>query len=172
MRVNNSSDILIKGNEFRQNVDGVDCQAGCVGNTIKENGYRDNSARGIMLRGFSIDNVVKENTLTGNRVGILLFGATDSTVKENIVSASLFAGIRITVGGPQNVVTTGNLIKENTVSSNPAGIEFLLTPTGSATGNAVVENAIATNTCGLKGPLAGNIVSENLFGANVVDICP
>ena len=65
VRVSNSSDVVIKGNEFQQNVDGVDCQAGCVGNTIKENEFRDNSARGIMLRGFSVDNVVKENRFTG-----------------------------------------------------------------------------------------------------------
>jgi len=165
VRVNNSSDIVVKGNEFQQNVDGVDCQAGCVGSTIEENAFRDNRSRGIMLRGSSVDNAVTENTFTGNRVGILLFGAIDSTVKENIVSASLVAGIRI------NVFATGNLIRENSVSSNPAGIEFLVTPTGSATGNTVVENSIATNSCGLKGPLAGNTVSENLFETNVVDIC-
>ena len=76
------------------------------------------------------------------------------------------AGIRI------NVLASGNLVKENTVSSNPAGIEFLRTPTGSATGNTVVENTIATNTCGLKGPLVDNTVSENLFDRNVTDICP
>ena len=164
--VSDSSDIVIKGNEFRQNVDGIDCQAGCVGNTIKENEFGDNTARGIMLRGSSVDNVVKENTFTGNRVGILLFGATDSTVKENIVSGNIIAGIRV------NVLATGNLLKENTVSSNPAGIEFLRTATGSATGNTVVENTLATNACGLKGPLAGNTVRKNLFETNIADICP
>lgn len=157
---------MIKRSEFRGNAEGVDCSAGCVGTTIKENKFRDNSARGIMLRSFTLDNVVKENTFTGNRVAILLFGATDTTVKENTVSASLLAGIRI------NVLASGNLVKENTVSSNPAGIEFLRTPTGSATGNTVVENTIATNTCGLKGPLVDNTVSENLFDRNVTDICP
>ena len=159
--INDSSDIVIKRNAFRENGDGVDCQAGCVGNTIKENDFRDNSARGIMLRGLSRDNVVKENTFTGNRVGILVFGATDTTVEENTVSASFLTGIRI------GAIATGNLVKENTVRSNPAGIEFI-TPT---TGNAVVENTIVTNTCGLKGSSVGNTVSGNEFQGNVTDIC-
>lgn len=167
VRVNNSTEIMVKGNEFRDSAaDGVDCQAGCVGNTIKENEFWDNRARGIMLRSSSRDNVVKENTFTGNRVGILVFGGVDSIVKENIVSASLLAGIRV------NVIATGNLIMENTVVSNPAGIEFLVTPTGSATGNTVAENRITMNTCGLKGPTVGNTLRENGFEGNGADTCP
>lgn len=54
------------------------------------------------------DNLVEENTFTGNNVGILLFGATNSAVTENIISASIVAGIRV------NVIATGNLIEENT----------------------------------------------------------
>lgn len=166
VRVMNSTDIVVKGNEFRENTDGVDLHAGSRGNTIKDNEFWDNRTRGIMLRPTSSDNVVKENTFTGNRVGILLFGAVDSTVKENVVSASSLAGIRV------NVIATGNLILENTVMSNPAGIEFIVTPTGSATGNTLVENTIAMNTCGLKGPTDGNTFRENVFEGNGADSCP
>lgn len=118
-----------------------------------------------MLRSFSTHNLVQENTFTGNRVGILVFGGVENAVKENIVSASGLAGIRLIIG-------TGNLIMENTVTSNPAGIDFTVTPTGSATGNTFVENAIAMNTCGLKGPFAGNTFRENLFEGNSADTCP
>jgi parallel beta-helix repeat protein len=166
VRVNSSTDIVVKGNEFRENSDGVDCQAGCVDNTIKENEFLDNRVRGIMLRSNSIDNVIKENTFTGNRVGILVFGARDSIVKENFVSASLLAGIRV------NVIATANLIAENTVTTNPAGIEFLVTPTGSAIGNTVAENWVTMNTCGLKGPTDGNTLTENVFQWNGADSCP
>ncbi len=166
VRVNSSTDIVVKGNEFRENSDGVDCQAGCVDNTIKENEFWDNRARGIMLRINSIDNVIKENTFIGNRVGILVLGGIDSIVKENFVSASLLAGIRV------SVIATGNLIAENTVMANPAGIEFLVTPTGSAIGNTVAENWITMNTCGLKGPTDGNTLRENVFEGNAADSCP
>jgi hypothetical protein len=57
------------------------------------------------------------------------------------------------------------------VSSNPAGIEFLVTPTGSATGNKLRENQITLNTCGLKGPVAGNKLADNVFNGNVTDSC-
>jgi para-nitrobenzyl esterase len=166
VRVNSSTDIVVKRNELRENSDGVDCQAGCVGNTIEKNEFRDNRTRGIMLRSNSRDNVVKENTFTGNRVGVLVFGGVDNTVKDNSVAASVLAGIRL------NVIATGNLIVENTITSNPAGIDFLVTPTGSATGNTFVKNTIAVNICGVTGPVAGNTFEKNIFKANGADNCP
>lgn len=166
VRVTNSTDVLIKANVFRENTDGVDCQTGCAGNTIKENEFWDNRARGVMVRGGTFDNVIKENSFTGNRVGVLLFASVDGIVKENTFSASGVAGVRI------NVFATGNLVVENTVESNPAGIEFLLTPTGSAAGNTIAENRIAMNTCGLKGPTSGNVIRENRFEGNGADACP
>jgi parallel beta-helix repeat protein len=166
VRITQSTDIVVKGNEFRENGDGIDMQPGSRGNTVKDNAFWDNRARGIMLRPFSSDNTVKENTFTGNRVGILLFGSTDSIVKENAVTGSSLAGIRV------NVLATGNLVLENTVASNPAGIEFVVTPTGTAIGNTFVENTIAMNTCGLKGTYVGNTFRENLFEGNGADSCP
>ena len=38
-----------------------------------------------MLRGNSIDNDIKNNTFIRNRVGILLFGGVDTTVKQNVI---------------------------------------------------------------------------------------
>ena len=165
VRVFESTGVVIRGVGFNENNDGVDCQAGCMESTIKGNEFRNNGARGIMLRSNSMDNVVKENIFTGNNVGILLFGSIDSTIKENLVSSSTLAGIRL------GVLATGNLIKENTVGSNPAGIDIAVTPTGSATGNSVIENTILMNVCGFRGPLAGNTVEENVFGGNETDIC-
>jgi parallel beta-helix repeat protein len=158
---NTSTNIVVKGNEFRENVDGVDLQAGSHGNTIKENIFLDNTSRGIMVRSDSTDHVIKENTFTGDNVSVLLFGSKDSTVKENILSASRLAGIRI------NFLATGNLIIENTVISNPVGILF----NPGTTGNAVIENSIELNTCGLRGPSAGNTFKENLFSGNGADAC-
>lgn len=160
----NSTAVVIRDNQLVDNIDGVDFQAGSVGNTIKENHFQDNRVRGIMLRGGTSANIISENTFAGNRTGILVNGAIATAVKENLVSSSGLAGIRI------GVTATGNLIMENTVVSNPAGIEFLVM-TGSATGNTLRENTIASNTCGLKGPVAGNTLIENLFLGNVVDSC-
>ena len=166
VRVVNSSDITVRRNHLLDNLDGVDLQAGSVGNTIHNNQFSDNRLRGIMLRSASASNTVDENTFTGNRVGILLFGALDSRVRENHVIGSVLAGIRV------NVIATGNRIEENVVAGNPAGIEFVVTPTGSAIGNRVEENTLKLNACGLKGPTDGNTISENTFKENGVDICP
>lgn len=164
--VANSTAIVVLDNLLAHNGDGIDLQAGSVGNTIKGNDFQDNLARGIMNRGATGANVIKENTFTGNRVGILLFGSVGTTVKENTVSSSVLAGIRV------NVIATDNLIAENTVASNPAGIDFIATPTGSATGNTLRENMIVLNTCGIKGPVAGNTLTENVFQGNAADSCP
>jgi large repetitive protein len=166
VRLNGSTDIRIHGNEFSENGDGIDVQAGSRGNTIKENHFRNSRTRGVMLRGGTGDNVIKENTFTGNRVGILLFAPVETVVKENVLSASSLAAIRV------NVFATRNLIVENTVTSNPAGIDFIVTTTGTAVGNTFVENTIALNTCGLNGPTVGNTFRENLFEGNGSDACP
>ena len=165
VRVNTSTDVVIKHNEFVANPEGIDLQAGSVGNTVKDNAFRDSATRGIMLRSNSSENDIKNNTFTGNRVGILVFGGVNNTLKHNSVSGSTLAGIRL------NVIATGNVLKGNTVTSNFAGIEFLVTVTGSATGNDLNENTIVTNDCGLKGPTAGNDLKNNFFEGNGADTC-
>ena len=162
----NSTAVVVKDSQLVHNGDGVDLQAGSIGNTIKGNHFQDNTMRGIMSRSDSSANVIKDNTFAGNRVGILLFGAASSTVKGNTLSFSGLAGIRI------NVLAANNLIQENTAVSNPAGIEFTVTPTGSSIGKLLRENTLALNTCGLKGPVAGNTLKENLFEGNAADSCP
>ncbi|HYU77403.1 MAG TPA: NosD domain-containing protein [Vicinamibacterales bacterium] len=166
VRVMNSSDVVIKDNELSGNGEGIDLQAGSIGNTIKENTFLDSTIRAVMLRGGVTDNVIKENSFGRNRVGILIFAGVDNTIKENIISDSTLAGIRV------NVFATGNLIAENTITYNPAGVEFLVTATGSAIGNSLVENRIGMNACGIKGPFDGNSFNENVFQSNGVDICP
>jgi nitrous oxidase accessory protein NosD len=166
VRINGSSEIVLKGNTFRANTaEGVDCQAGCAGNTIARNAFGNNGTRGIMLRGDSVANVVWQNTFSEERVGILLFGARDSIVRDNTVFVSSLAGIRV------NVIAAGNLILGNRVIANSTGMEFLVTPTGSAAGNTFFENNLSLNGCGLKGPTSGNALVGNRYEGNGADSC-
>lgn len=165
IRINASRDVVVKDMELRDNNDGIDCQAGCSGNTVKANAFVNNGARGIMIRGNTVGNIVKANTFTGNRVGILLFGSVNAIVKDNIVSTSVLAGIRV------NPIATGNLVLANTITSNPSGIDFIVAAGLAASGNAFLDNTIALNGCGLNGPYAGNIFSGNVFQANSADTC-
>ena len=161
----NSTDVVIKDNTLRDNTDGVDVQAGSSGITIKANKFVANRTRGIMLRG-AVSNVeVKDNGFIRNRVGILLFGPTSTTVKANTIWASTLAAIRV------NFPATGNVVLDNTLTSNPAAIDFLPGPAGGAVGNSFIGNAIASNTCGIKGPYTENAFSENQFSGNTSDIC-
>jgi large repetitive protein len=165
MRVTSSTDLEIKHNEFVGNPEGIDFQAGSIGNTVKENVFRDSTTRGIMLRGNTSDNDIKNNAFINDRVGILVFGGIDNTLKQNEISGSILAGIRL------NVIATGNVVKDNTVSSSLSGIEFLVTPTGSAQGNELKGNTLLANTCGVKGPTSGNTLKDNLYDGNAADSC-
>ncbi len=165
VRLNTSTDVVIKDSEFVDNAECIDMQAGSIGNTVKNSAFRGSTIRAIMLRGNVIDNDIKDNTFTGNRIGILVFAGVDNTLKGNAVSGSSLAGIRI------NVFATGNVLKDNAVASNAAGIEFLITPTGSATGNELKGNELTSNGCGLKGPTAGNQFKDNVFLENVANTC-
>jgi para-nitrobenzyl esterase len=162
---NASSGITIARNAFVDNVDGIDLQAGSSGIRIQGNDFRDNRSRGIMIRSASTRHMITSNTFERDRVGILIFGGIDNTVRNNSVTASLLAGIRI------NSIATGNLVTRNIVMSNPAGIEFLVSGSQSAVGNTVWGNTIFANACGLKGPVSGNTVRKNEFKENTIDTC-
>lgn len=166
IRVATSTELVIKQIEFVANAEGIDFQAGSIHNTVKDNAFRLSSTRAIMLRGNSKENDIKANTFADNRVGILVFGGVDNSIKDNFIAGSTLAGIRV------NVIATGNVVKDNMIMSNAAGVEFLATPTGSAIGNELKDNTIGANACGLKGATAGNDIHDNSFQSNTTDTCP
>jgi nitrous oxidase accessory protein NosD len=164
--VNNSSGVVIKHMTLSSNGEGVDLQTAARGTTIKENALYDNRARGVMMRANSVDNVVKENSFAGNNTGVALNGTLGATVKENLILSSRADGIRV------NVPASGNLVAENTIDGSPIGIDFRLTGEAWPVNNTFRENRISNNTCGIKGPTAGNKLSENIFKLNGADSCP
>jgi parallel beta-helix repeat protein len=165
VRLNTASGVTIRRMHFSGNPEGIDMQAGTIGNTIKDNTFRDSAIRAIMLRGNVRGNDVKDNVFINNRVGILVFAGVDNRLRDNRIYGSTLAGIRV------NVFASGNRFDDNVVSSSLAGIEFLVTPTGSGVGNEFRDNAIQLNGCGIKGPTAGNSFRDNSFAGNVVDVC-
>jgi parallel beta-helix repeat protein len=165
LQLNTATGVVIRHTEFAGSGEHVDMQAGSIGNTIKENVFRDATIRAIMLRGNVTDNEIKSNTFTGNRLGILVFAGADNQIKDNVISGSSLAGMRV------NVFATGNVIKGNTIAASAAGVEFLVTPTGSAIGNELKANSFTGNGCAVKGPVSGNALKDNLFESNAADSC-
>jgi nitrous oxidase accessory protein NosD len=166
IRVASSTELVIRQIEFIANAEGIDFQAGSIHNTVKDSAFRLSGTRALMLRTNSKENDIKANTFADNRIGILVFGGVDNSIKNNLIAGGLLAGIRV------NVIATGNVVKDNIITSNAAGVEFLATPAGSAVGNELKGNTIAANACGLKGPTAGNEVHDNSFESNTTDACP
>lgn len=166
VRINTVTGVVIRDIEFMANAEGIDAQAGSIGNTIKDSVFRDHPIRAIMLRGDARENEIKANTFTGNRLGIQVFGGENSQIKDNDFSGSSVAAIRF------GVLATGNVIKDNRIEANAAGLEFVVTPTGSSsTGNEMKDNTLTGNGCAVKGPTAGNTLKDNYFVGNLADAC-
>lgn len=165
VRLNSATGVVIHDMELVANNDGIDAQAGAIGNAIKDNVFRENTVRAVMLRSNSVDNDVKGNTFTANRIGVLVFGGVDSRIKDNTFAGSTLTAIRV------NAPSTGNAIKDNRFDGNAAGVEFTVLPAGSATGNELKDNTLAGNACAVKGPTEGNTLKDNRFENNVADSC-
>jgi parallel beta-helix repeat protein len=164
--ISNSTGIAVKENRFTRNREAVFLIASS-GNVVKANVAWQNQLRGIMIRPnasgvLSTQNFVIENTLTDNPSGILLFAQPGNILKENMIAESSVAGIDLTGGG-----ASGNLIKENILTANAAGIRF-----GPGwTENRIIENSLQMNVCGIQGAANGNTFNENVFTANGSDSC-
>lgn len=164
--VANSTGILVKGNRFTDNREGIFLN-GSSNSLVIENEAWQNQLRGIMLRPtlsgvISTGNLVKENVLWENPSGVLVFGQPGNTFRENRISQSSFAAFDLTGGG-----ASANVFKENVLESSAVGFSF-----GAGwTGNTLVENRLIANTCAIQGTTAGNSLSENQLTGNGVDFC-
>jgi parallel beta-helix repeat protein len=165
VQVNTSTGVVINEAELVDNRDGIDFQAGSIGNSVKDSAFRGSIVRAIMLRSDARLNVIEDNTFTSNRIGIAAVGGVDNILEDNVIVGSSAAGIRL------NVLATGNVLEDNTISSNAVGVEFVVVGTAAAVGNELRDNKIVTNGCGIKGPTAGNTLTDNLLSGNTVDTC-
>ncbi len=170
INVTASTGIVIKDNEFTQNNTGVLLEASS-GNTIKANLARQNTARAIMIRPnftgtvVSTNNDVVDNLLIDNPTGIYLIRQPGNTFKGNTISGSTVAAIDM---DPAPLGASGNVIKDNWLTSGGAGIRFA----AGWTGNTILGNVVQANVCGFQGPSSGNTLQGNTFIANISDFCP
>jgi len=140
---------------------------GTTASAVKGNVIWANQQRGVMLRPtagglVSTDNQVSGNLIMDNPTGILVFGQPGNTLKDNTITGSSLAGIDFLDAG-----STGNVVKENQLSSNAAAIRL----SAGWTGNTFAENWIQLNTCGFKGSTTGNSLLENVFAGNATNFC-
>jgi parallel beta-helix repeat protein len=161
-----STKIDIKEMALTQNREAVFFN-GTTGSTVKGNVIWANQQRGVMLRPtagglVSTDNQVSGNLIMDNPTGILVFGQPGNTLKDNTITGSSLAGIDFLDAG-----STGNVVKENQLSSNAAAIRL----SAGWTGNTFAENWIQLNTCGFKGSTTGNSLLENVFAGNATNFC-
>ena len=125
---------LIEGNEFRGNARMLvnrDAfafhQGGVHHNTLRGNLFADNYGPGVDLFRSDGDNVIIENTFSGNGVGsataapqetpaIRVFGDSRNVLVRNIIVGNHGAGVMVNEGG------TRNTISENEIHGNGASV--------------------------------------------------
>ncbi len=151
-----------------------------AGNIISGNigygGGDPNTGWGLWLDGpAATENVVEGNLIgldaTGEHIlgnttnaGILVDGATDNTIggtsadAANVISGNL-RGIDI-----NEVGATGNIIEGNLIGTDQSGTVAL-----GNTGEGIVVAYAQANTIGGSAAGAGNVISGNVYGINILD---
>ena len=139
--------------------DGIELEAGVGGVTIEGLEIR-NYSKGIILFGASNNSVKKNKVADNGWYGIWLsFGANDNEVIENEVTGSTGDGISV-------FLSTGNLIKKNKVTDNGWGIVLGTArgvEAGSANDNEVIRNEVTGSTGDgiLVWLSTGNLIQKN-----------
>ena len=164
VRLNTSTDIVIKDTEFAANAEGIDMQAEASATPSRT--MRSGTAPfGPSCSGATRSTTTSRTTPSrGTASAFWCSGASTHVERERRV--------RQQPGGHSLQRPRDRECPERQHDqSNALGIEFVVTPTGSATGNELKDNELTANGCGLKGPTAGNDFKDNLFLENVADTC-
>jgi parallel beta-helix repeat protein len=111
---------------------------------------------------------VKENRFTRNREAVFLIASSGNVVKENVAWQNQLRGIMIRPNA-SGVISTQNLVTENTLTDNPSGILLFGQP-----GNILKENLIGGSTvAGIDltgGGASGNLIKENIVTSSAAGI--
>jgi parallel beta-helix repeat protein len=165
-----SGDGLIVGqDDIKINLNGHTIRGGGTGIGITVRGRSNVDVYGGTVRGFltgimiatSTGVVIKDNGFTQNREAVFLAGAVGNTIKSNAAWQNTQRGIMIRPTG-SGVLSTGNVVVDNVLTSNPSGILVFGQPNNTIKANTISQSTVA----GLDltgGGASGNIFKDNLL---------
>jgi mannuronan 5-epimerase len=115
-----SDQLVIEDNDVRDNgLHGIILSERCDGAQIRNNVTNGNGkdpvkkGNGIMLHDLSDHAVIEGNTASGNAdAGIAIFCSADNVVRNNTVTGNLLSGVRLSVASARNTVEN-NTIQDN-----------------------------------------------------------
>jgi hypothetical protein len=153
-----SSNSIVRNLSFRNFGTGVSLSSGFSSNEVSKNMINNARVTGILIDG-GTSHSIKENTVVASvGVGIDTSGSPTSVViRDNIVSSSGSAGIRVCCVSP-----TTNSVISNQVSSNLGGGIIL----SGGSGNSIDSNTVLANTGGISvsGGSTTPTITKNLVG--------
>jgi len=179
--LSNSNDNVISDNLLSKN----SISLSIADNNIISGNIIRNSEFGISLAHSSNHNVLSGNTISSpssfNRFGIYLSHSSNNTLTGNTISNSSYDGIQVAFSSNHNSLvgnavhdsnrgislynTTGNIITENTASTNSNGVSLVLSDNTTVSSCNIVENQrygiwlVDSREC---------FITENVFEDNVV----
>ncbi len=152
----------VRGNGIgNSNLDGIDIENGSGGNTVRGNLFNGNEADGIDMYQSSGTNTLANNTITRNGIGpnanvetagIRVYG-TGNTIDRNIITGNYGAGVMVTSGSTQNLITLNSIYNNGTITnksgaaaSNQIGIDLLVAANNQNVGTSpfVTPNGAST----------------------------
>ncbi|UCF07629.1 MAG: right-handed parallel beta-helix repeat-containing protein [Thermoplasmata archaeon] len=163
--------------------------ANCT-NVITENLDVGQCYTGIEL-GFSSNNLVANNTVSNNIVGMYLYSSDENNITNNIISSNLLVNLVIQysetnmvsknqitscgwMDGIQMSDSNGNTLRDNAISSNGANGLWLIT----SVSNNIINNTFSSNSNSgiyLSDSSGNNAITDNTishnsgFGLNILD---
>ena len=147
---NTISDNVVQNIRF----EGIDLRSFSENNVIKNNDIHQNGGGGIAIN--SDSNVVQDNTITGNRVGIFS-GGKDNTITGNTVRLNNESGMEIS---SDNTLIENNIISDNAISGNGYGIN------AGGSNLSILHNEISNNKRGMVITGYSSIITENTIKNN------
>ena len=168
--------LIVGADGIRINLDGHTIAGSGVGIGITVRGRQDVTVSGGTVRGFvtgvmvaaSTGVVIKGNRFTQNREAVFLSASSGNVIKENLAWQNQLRGLMLRPNS-SGVLSTQNLVVENTLSDNPSGILLFGQP-----GNIFKENLISGSTVAgfdlTGGGASGNQMKENVLTSNAAAI--
>ena len=130
----------------------------CTGNEVRRNRTVNNTGHGIMLHESSDNNIIEDNTVTGNDDGIPIFESSNNVIARNVVRDN---NVGVRVYG-RNTASRDNTFEDNEITGSASYGVYMY---DAAVGNAFRNNEIVSN--GDAG-IYGKSVSEDIFSGNTI----
>lgn len=147
LRILGSTNNIVRGNRFENNLQGVTVETGSTGNTLDQNTITANQIHGLFVRGGADSTTITGNTSTNNGVNGIYIKSNGNTITGNTSTGNAADGIiLLPESGPAAALADlsrpGRLLSASQIDAELVGDVQVA---GVLTGNTIGANQLANN---------------------------